>query len=135
MNKKFSVVIIDSIPVWCVHTKGICGVEEAIKNLESKVMSLKGRKCYGVLTGSPEDGIYRACTSIKNEDNFKSIEKWIIPGGKYVRVKIEGWEKDPTVIGIIFSDMAKISEVDNTRPSIEFYRSQKELILFLPTKG
>jgi hypothetical protein len=53
---------------------------------------------------------------------------------EYVRVKIEGWEKDPSMIGKTFSDMSKVSEVDNTRPSIEFYRSQEELILFLPIK-
>jgi hypothetical protein len=81
MDKKFSEVIIDSIPVWCVQTKGVCGVEEAIISLEFKVKSLSGRKCYGVLTGPPDDGIYRACTSIKVEDNFKGLERWIIPGG------------------------------------------------------
>lgn len=35
-------------------------------------------------------------------------------------------------IGMILRRMSEESEHDSTRPNIEFYRSQKEVVLFLP---
>ena len=134
MDKPYSEVNIEDVNVWCESTKGVMGVEEVVKKLEFKIQSLRGRKCYGVLFGSPTDGLYRACVSMKKEDKFDDIEKWIIPGGKYMKTKIGEWEKNPGLIGATFGRMFDECKVDETRPCIEYYRSQRELILLVPVK-
>ena len=62
------------------------------------------------------------------------LETMVIPGGKYARIKIEDWEQHTDLIGSSFEKMASEKEADLARPRIEFYRSQKELILLFPIK-
>lgn len=132
MKNNFSEVNINDIEVLCVTTQGVKGSGEAFKKLESKLSTLKRRKFYGVLAGSSNNGTYRACVGIVQNDNIDGAEKWTIPGGKYARAKIQDWEKHLDLIAQIFSRMGKGFNVDAKRPSIEFYRSQKVLILLLP---
>lgn len=126
-------VKLEPINVLCVSSHaGVKGSAEVFEKLESKLPTLKGRKFYGVLEGSPKNGIYRACVAQEPGDNSKEFEKWIIPGGKYGRAKIEDWEKHIESIASIFSEIADKYKTDPNRPCIEFYKSQKELILLLP---
>jgi len=132
MVNSYQVVKTNNIDVWCVPATGVINSGEVFRKLESKLSTLKGRKFYGALLGSPEEGVYRACVAKKLTDNFKGLEGWAIPGGKYLRAKIKDWEKHLELIGPTFKDMTKGQNVDNSRPYIEFYRSQKKLILLLP---
>jgi hypothetical protein len=132
MDNKYLKVTLDNIEVWCVATQGVKGSATAFNKLESELSNLRSRHFYGVLEGSSVNGIYRACVAKEQNDYFKNLESWVIPGGKYVRVKIKDWERNINSIALTFSQMAKTFAVDNTRPSIEFYKSQKELVLMLP---
>ena len=60
----------------------------------------------------------------------------MIPGGNFARRKIEDWLERVSELSEIFVVMAGEYEdrTDSSRPSIEFYWSQKELILFLPIR-
>lgn len=138
MSNTFSIVERKDISVMCVETtEGIKGSAEVFRKLESKLPALKKRKFYGVLFGKPDTGLYRACVELIEQDDPKlmGLERWTIPGGKYARAKIKNWEENTHLIGPTFSEMAKKYRVDETRPVIEFYRSQKELILFSPIRG
>jgi DNA gyrase inhibitor GyrI len=124
------------ISAWSVKTRGVSGSGKAFNFLESKLPTLKGQKFYGVLSGDPKTGVYRACV-VKNNQRLKdieSLEEWIIPGGKYITEKIIGWARQTKIISQTFKRLSCVSEVDNTRPQIEFYRSQKELIVMFPIK-
>jgi hypothetical protein len=112
------------------------GSGEAFSKLEAGFHSLKGRKFYA--TFQYPDGPYRACVAIEKGDNpaAPGFEVGVIPGGSYARGKLENWSERPWEIPDAF---AKLSEayrgrVDPSRPSIEFYKSQKELILLLPIR-
>ena len=132
----FQAVNLENIDVMCVVVQGVKNSSQAFSCLETRLGTLRGRKFYGVLSGNTESGIYRACVLIKETDdsNRLRLEKWQIPGGKYIREKIKNWEKNTDLIGIAFSKMARLNEVDLKRPIIEFYRSQKELVLYLPIR-
>jgi len=130
-------VILNDIKVMYVKSKnGVFGSKQAFSILESRLPTLKQRKFYGVLFGEPETGEYRACVKITEQDNPEAmgLDTWIIPGGKYAKRKIKDWWKNIKEIGLTFEEMSKEYEVDFSRPSIEFYRSQKELIALLPIK-
>jgi hypothetical protein len=63
------------------------------------------------------------------------LETGVIGGGWYVRSKLIDWEKNLSKLPTLFDEMASTNDVDRTRPSLEFYRSQAEMHLFLPVKG
>ena len=113
---------------------GFADAPETFDKLEAHFPSLRGRKFYG--TFQPPDGPYRACVAIEPGDDPKALglPTWVIPGGKYHRGKLENWSKRLPEIGKAFQRLSSEAERDPDRPSIEFYRSMKELVLFLPVK-
>jgi len=126
-------VTIDPVEVMYVEAKGgLSGVREAWSTLESKLPSLKRRKFYG--TYHDDDKVYRACTATMDdkEPEKLGLSTWTIPGGKFVREKIVDYASRVEIIGETFESMAQEYDCDPNRPSIEFYRSQREVILLLP---
>lgn len=128
-------VVLPDVPVMYVESaSGFAGASEAFDRLEAKFPSLRGRKFYG--TWQPPAGPYRACVAIEPGDDASALglPTWTIPGGKFVRQKLTNWEENRPEIGRTFQRMREGCEPEAGRPSIEFYRSQKELLLFLPVK-
>lgn len=135
-----SFVELSEIPVMRVRAdmkgKGSAGPADAMWRLESKLTTLKGRKFYGTFRDTPEGEEYFACVAmIDSDDPIKmQLEAGVIPGGKYARRKVLGWEKvirEGRLSGL-FREMIDANDPDFTRPSIEYYRSQIELLLYLP---
>lgn len=130
-------VILADVPVMFVLSEnGVKGATKSFDLLESKLPSLKKRKFYGTVEGIPPNDTYRACVTIVEGDDPKSmgLEIWTIPGGKYERTKIENWEKNIKLIGKTFEAIIKEVSVDPTRPSIEFYRSMSEMFVLVAIK-
>jgi len=129
--------ILPNIQVMCVIAKnGAVGAKAAFDELESKLSTLKKRRFFGVLIGKPDSGEYRACVEITDSDNPKStgFETWTIPGGKYEQQKIWDWESKLEQIGKVTEQIIKEYGIDSTRPTIEYYRSMKELRILIPIK-
>jgi len=123
-------VTLDDIKVmFLVSPSGPQGAGEAFDRLEARLPSLKGRKFYGTLL----NGEYRACVALEAQDApaTMGLESWTIPGGAYARRKLERWPERLPEIGQIFGALAAEYPRDSARPNVEFYRSQKELILFM----
>ena len=110
------------------------GPSAAFNLLESKLPTIKGRKFYGTFQFTPDGEEYYACVArIDSDDPGKmQLETGVIPGGWYVRSKLMDWEKNLSKLAGLFEEMARTHDVDPKRPSLEFYRSQAELQLFLP---
>ena len=110
------------------------GIGEAFNRLESKLPSLRGRKFYGILLSKPEGKEYRACMVPfnENESSVFDLESYTIPGGKYCRVILKGWEGKTNDIKKVFNSLSESLEFDSSRPQIEYYKSKKELILMMP---
>jgi hypothetical protein len=126
-------VVLEPVRVMYVQAEGgLLGIRQSWRRLESKLPSLKRRKFYG--TYHVRDETYRACVAIvsEKEPEILNLPVWTIPGGKYLREKVKGWSSRPEIMGEIFQSMAKERDSDLARPSIEFYKSQEEVILFLP---
>ena len=115
--------------MYVVSPNGTEGATEAFDSLEARLPSLKGRKFYGTML----NGEYRACVALEPQDSpaAMGLETWTIPGGAYVRRKLPDWPEHVTEIGQIFGALAAEHPRDPARPNVEFYRSQKELLLFM----
>ena len=126
---------VKDIPVMFVESpNGPAGSGEAFTKLKSSLASLKGRKFYATFQYST--GEYRACVVIAEADDPKQLglETWSIPGGKYAQQKLESWTEHADEIPNVFEKLSieYKGRVHSSRPSIEFYKSQKELALLLP---
>lgn len=131
-------VVLDDVPVMYIKAEsGVAGAQEAFDVLEDKLSSLRGRKFYG--TYDARTGEYRACVAMQSGDDPSrlGLPTWVIPGGLYARERMNDWATRIADIGKTFVTMTERegSRVDDSRPSIEFYRSQSELILLLPVRA
>lgn len=128
-------VTLEDLQVMYVESDtGLAGASKAFDRLESHVGTLKGRKFYG--TFMPPAGPYRACVAIQPADDPAAVglATWTIPGGKYRRGKVLDWSRNLPEIGKTFARLAEDADRDPSRPGIEFYRSMREVVLFLPVK-
>lgn len=124
---------LSEIPMmYIVAEGGPAGAREAFTKLEGKLPSLRGRKFYG--TYNVATGEYRACVAREPDDDPQrlGLATGVIQGGLYFREKMKNWASRTDEIGKTFMVMAERQRVDKNRPSVEFYRSQDELILLLP---
>jgi hypothetical protein len=113
------------------------GPSAAFKLLESKLPTLRGRRFYGTFQFTPYGEEYYACVAqIDSDDPDKmQLETGVIPGGLYARRKLPDWEKKISQLQRLFQEMAQSNDVDQSRPSLEYYRSQVELQLLLPVRS
>jgi len=113
------------------------GPSAAFNLPESKLLTLKGRKFYGTFQFTPDGEEYYACVVRIGFDDPERMqqETEVIPGGWYVRSKLMDWEKNLSKLPSLFEEMARTHDTDPKRPSLEFYRSQAEMHLFLPVRS
>ncbi len=115
------------------------GPAEAMRRLESKLRSLKGRKFYGVFRLLAEGEQYYACVEKwpSDDESALGLEVGTIPGGLYLRRKVFDWEKviADGKLGSIFQELGGHYKADRSRPEIEYYRSMAELHLLMPVLG
>jgi hypothetical protein len=125
------------IPIMYLETRDLSNqIPATFIDLESRLDTLQGRKFYG--TFNDMDGIYQACVAIQEGDDPASLglKVGVIAGGLYARAKVMDWAKNVKKIGEQFEQLAEDykGRIDNTRPSIEFYRRHNEVICLLPIK-
>jgi len=101
------------------------GPAAAFDLLESKLPTPKGRKFYGTFQTRPDGEEYYACVARIDSDDLErmQLETGAIPGGGYARRRFPDWEKNLSKLPATFEEMARTSDVDPSRPSLEFYRS------------
>ncbi len=110
------------------------GTKDAFAAIESRLVTLRGRRMYG-LVFSTQDGLeYHAglvpeSESEEQQFGFPIIE---IPAGLCVRTKLLDWSEHTDQIGPLIGQMIAQFGIDPSRPTIEYYRSQRELHLLVP---
>jgi hypothetical protein len=110
-------------------------IRRAWAELEAAVGSLRGRKFFGAF--EPATGEYRACAQLRHDDDPDSLglEIGTLPGGPYLRARLQG--EPPEIyerIAPTFDELVARAPCDETRPSIEFYRSRDVIDLLLPVR-
>jgi hypothetical protein len=110
------------------------GPSGAFAQLEAALPTLKGRHFYGTMLITSEGPTYYACVERIPTDPEPTppIEGGAIAGGRYARRKVNDWERKVAELPGIVRDMIAQNDHDPSRPTVEFYRSQKELHLLLP---
>ncbi len=115
---------------------GVRGSKSAFDKLEEKLPTLRGRKFYGLIFGTPPKDEYWACVELQKTDVPKEWDYHVgsIPKGLYAQEKIENWNDDIESIGKTFEKLSKNFDVDHSRPSVEFYRSMRDMRVRVPIR-
>jgi len=106
-------------------------IRAAWERLES-IVPLQGRKFFGAVEVGTA---YLACAERNEGDDPDALglESSVLPGGRYLRERLRGEPPDVyNEIAPTFQMLVEQAEVDETRPSIEFYRRRDEIDLLLP---
>ena len=128
-------VSLDDILVMFASEQGEPGssASRAFERLETALPSLRGRRFYGVF--DPETTEYRACVALQEGDDPETLDlrRWTIPGGAYLRSRLRGPHAETAPkIAATFAELASSGAADRSRPAIEFYRSETEILILLP---
>ena len=109
-------------------------IKESWERLESKLVSLKGRKFYGLTFFENGQLVYYAGLQPLDKEEAASLgfPTLKLKGGKYVRVKLPDWNKHADEIGPLFDELMETYKKDPAGPTVEFYRSHTELHLMIP---
>ena len=121
----------------CVKSPdGPVSASKSFDNLERKLPSLKGRKFYGMSKLEGDNLTYFACVKVQGEEDTSEVgfQEIVLPKGEYEREVIIDWEEHTDQISEQFEKIESKNIVDPQRFFVEFYKSQKELILMVPIK-
>lgn len=132
---QISITKIDDLKLMYVQAPSFPdGIKEAWDKLESPLASLKGRKFYG--TARLVDGVmeYRACViPLDDSEPLRlGFATFTVTSGYYATKKLINWTSQTHLIKTIFEELDSQHALDPNRPHIEFYRSQKEVVLMAP---
>lgn len=134
----YSEIEIEQIEVMYQESlSGLDGAKQSFTDLENKIDNkLSGRKFFGVVYSNEDSMTYRACVEKQSDEDAEKLglKDGVIPGGKYIRVKINDWIEKLDQIGNHCMAISELYPVDDSRPTIEYYRSQKELHLMVPVR-
>jgi DNA gyrase inhibitor GyrI len=126
----------DAVEVMFIRIRDdLSEMRAAWERLEGLV-GTRGRKFFGAFY--PPTKEYRVCVQIVEGDDATALglEVDTLPGGRYLRARLRG--EPPGLydrIGPAFDVLSNSAEVDETRPSIEFYRRRDEVDVLLPIPG
>jgi hypothetical protein len=132
---QISIIKMDELKLMYIQAASFPGgVEEAWRKLESHLPTVKKRKFFGTSRLVDEKIEYRACViPLDDSEALRlGLDTFTIPSGNYATKKLLDWKTQTPLIKTIFEELASKYTLDNSRPHIECYRSQKELVLMFP---
>ena len=112
------------------------GIGEAFETLAKKISDGYDRSYYGISQIINEAIIYKAAAEEKYEDEAEKYhcERFIIEKGEYLMVAINDWRKKTDCIKDIFHEMMQDNRFDNTKPCIEWYKDDNEMLCMIKSK-
>ena len=113
------------------------GIKEAFSALLERIPDGFKRTYYG-LSYMDEMGkiIYMATAEEKyaGEAEKYNCDRYIIEKGEYLAVTIIDWLKKTDCIKDVFQDMMEDDRADNTKPVVEWYKTETEMLCLVKMK-
>jgi predicted transcriptional regulator YdeE len=112
------------------------GIGDAFDKLIAMVPEGLNRSYYGIsYMGSDDKPVYIAAVEEKNrgEAETNKCEKYRVEKGKYLTVTIVDWRKKTDSIKDVFHAMMKEKSIDQSKPCVEWYKNDDEMLCMLKT--
>lgn len=112
------------------------GVKEGFNALTEKLPQADQRLCYGIFQHGPKGIHYQAAYTVLDSDEEEQYEctTFTLEKGDYLCVSLYEWYKKIPSIGASFTELFKDPRVDPKSPSIEFYKTGKDLVCMVKVK-
>jgi hypothetical protein len=112
------------------------GIGEAFESLIKMVPGGFNRPYYGI-SYRDKDGqmIYIAAALEKYtaEAEKYNCERYIIGSGEYLTITLYEWRKNTNCIKDVFHEIIQDIRVDKTKPAVEWYKNDHEMICMVQT--
>lgn len=117
-------------------TRFPAGVGEAFESLIKIVPGGFDRSYYGI-SYMDKDGqmIYNATALEKYEGEAEkyNCERFMIEKGEYLAVEVSAWREKTACIKDVFYEIIQDSRVDKTKPAVEWYKNNDEMVCMVQT--
>ena len=111
------------------------GISEAFDELIKKTGDQGGARDYYGVSSMNKDGkmIYKAVAEEKYEGEAKkyNYEESTIKKGAYYFEVLKDWRNKTQCIKDIFGEMIKDAHVDKTKPAVEWYKNDNEMLCMI----
>jgi hypothetical protein len=106
------------------------GIGEAFENLVKRLPGGFDRSYYGISEMTEDGMIYKAAAleNYEGEAEQYQCEKFMIEKGEYLAVTLFQWRKNLDSIKEIFHGVFQEPGVDKTKPCIEWYKNDDEMV-------
>jgi hypothetical protein len=112
------------------------GIEEAFQPLIKIVTGGFDRDYYRI-SYMDKDGqmLYHAAALEKYEGEAEkyNCERYIIEKGEYLGVAVHDWREKTDCIKDVFHEIIQDSRVDKTKPAVEWYKNDNEMVCMVQT--
>ncbi len=108
-------------------------VDEAFNTLMQSIKNDKERNYYGVSYMEGDAIVYKAFAEEKSEGEASryNYETYTIEKGEYYTITLKNWRNNTSSIKDIFSEMMKDEQTDNSKPCIEWYKTNDEMLCMM----
>lgn len=110
------------------------GVGDAFGAMMQQIADGKSRAYYGISSMDAEGRVkYYAAAEEKLPDEaaLYGYEKYTIEQGEYLTVTVQNWRTKTDCIKDVFHELMQDKRVDHTKPCVEWYKSDDEMICML----
>lgn len=94
------------------------------------------RSYYGISEMTEKGFSYKAAAEEKYEGEAEkyTCEKYIISKGEYLSVTLKDWRKKVDSIKETFQELCQNNGVDKTKPCVEWYKNDDEMLCMVKSK-
>lgn len=110
------------------------GIGESFEALMHKLPGGMQRGWYGVSYMTPDNRIvYKTMAEEKEKDEAQKfhLETYTIEKGDYMATEIKDWKKNLSCIKDVFEEMMRDKRTDKTKPCIEWYKTEDEMLCLI----
>jgi hypothetical protein len=130
-------ILINDLKVFGVQVKDFPqGVAETFHVLINMIPDGNARSYYGIFQmNSTGNMVY--CAAAEELHNGEAeqyhCERYTIAKGQYLTEKINDWQKNISRIKDVFTELSRDPRIDQTKPGVEWYKNDKEMVCMLKT--
>lgn len=130
-------ILPDDLRVFGVQVKTFPnGISEAFDSLVKMLPGRFDRSFYGISYVENDAMVYIAAAGekYKGEAEKYNCKGYTIEKGEYLTETVNEWRKKTDRIGDVFHDMMRDARVDKTKPAVEWYKNDEEMLCMVRSK-
>ena len=130
-------ILPDDVKVFGIQVKSFPdGIGEAFDSLVKILPGGFNRSYYGISYMKDGAMVYIAAAEEKDKGEAQkyNCERYTVEKGEYLTETLKDWRKKTDCIGDMFHRMMRDSHVDKTKPCVEWYKNDDEMLCMVRSK-